>query len=107
MCCPTHPPPSCSPSLWLLQSGAQHQLGALRTALRLGRRVAAGFGGAAATAGALRQLSLLQQLVAALDSLPPSADLAGLRISIGDTAGVDALGTLWLDAEGSQSAWEW
>lgn len=56
--------------------------------------------------GALRQLALLQQLVTALESLPPSADLAGLRISIGDAAGVDALGTVWLDAEGSQAAWE-
>ncbi|KAL4428229.1 hypothetical protein ABPG75_002318 [Micractinium tetrahymenae] len=88
------------------QSGAQHQLGALRTALRLGRRIAAGFGGGAAAAGALRQLSLLRRLVAALDALPQSVDLAGLKITIGDSSGVDGLGTVWLDAEASQAAWE-
>ena len=89
-----------------LQSGAQIQLSALRTALRLGRRVVPGFGEPQASAGVLQQLPLLQRLVATLDALPASIDLAGLKVTIGGQAsGVDALGTVWLAADGSQEAW--
>lgn len=88
-----------------LQASAAQQLAAVRTALRLGRRVAAGFGEPAASWGVLQQLPLLQQLAAALDALESGADLAGLRVTIGQAYGVDALGTIWLAADGSQADW--
>ena len=55
----------------------------------------------------LQQLPLLQQLVAALDALPPGApDLGGLRLTVGGQSyGVDALGTVWLAADGSTADW--
>jgi hypothetical protein len=87
------------------QAGAQHSLGALRAALRLGRGVTAGFGGAAASGGALRQLDLLRRLVAALDSLPPGQDLSGLQLMVGLGSGVDALGTVWLAEDASLEEW--
>lgn len=101
-------PPRCLPLRLpaYLQSSAQHQLGALRTALRLGRRITAGFGEPSASAGVVQQLTLLQRLVAALDALPLGLDLSGLRVTIGEANGVDALGTVWLAAEGSQEAWQ-
>lgn len=89
----------------LVQASAAQQLGALRTVLRLGRRVTAGFGEPAASAGTLQQLPLLQRLVAALDALPPGVDLAGCTVMIGRANGTDALGTIWLEDEGSQEAW--
>lgn len=61
-------------------ASAQQQLGALRTALRMGRRVTAAFAEPAASGGAAAQLPLLQRLVKTLDGLGTGLDLGGLTI---------------------------
>lgn len=96
----SNPPPSCP-----VQASAQQRMGALRTALRLGRHLTVSFGEPAASGGVGAQQPLVQQLVAAVDSLPASADLAGLTVMIGAANGVDALGTIWLAADGSEAGW--
>lgn len=77
----------------------------MRTALRLGRHLTLSFGEPAASGGVGAQLPLVQRLVAAVDSLPASADLAGLTVMIGAANGVDELGTIWLAADGSEAGW--
>ncbi|PRW44463.1 T-cell activation mitochondrial [Chlorella sorokiniana] len=87
------------------QASAQQRMGALRTALRLGCHLTVSFGEPAASGGVGAQLPLVQRLVAAVDSLPPNADLAGLTVMIGAANGVDALGTVWLAVDGSEAGW--
>lgn len=87
------------------QAGPRQQLGALRTALRLGRGVTLAFAEPAASAGVVAQLTAAQQLAAALDALS-AVDLRGLRVMVGEAYGVDALGNVWLHADDSAAAWQ-
>jgi hypothetical protein len=51
-----------------------------------------------------RNLALPVQLVAVLDGLP-DLDVSGLKVTVGEAYGVDALGAIWLHAGDSQQAW--
>jgi hypothetical protein len=75
--------------------------------MRLAKGVVAGFGGPeAARPPAARQLALLQQLAALLDRVEQG--LAGCHVLLGGHTGIDAGGTLWLDAgdpDGCAARW--
>lgn len=86
------------------QGGPRHQLGAIRTALRLTRGVIVPIGGQAAGGGPLEQLPQVLQLSRVLEGLP-GLDVSGLRVGVGQGYGVDALGTVWLLGGGHAEAW--
>jgi hypothetical protein len=82
-----------------VQSSSNLPLSALRTSLRLAHNVSVGFGHVGS------QLPLLQQLVAALNSLPAGTDLSGLELMLGQYSGVDLLGRVLLAEAGDQEEW--
>ena len=79
----------------------------IRGAMRLARGVVAGFGGAAAALPGDKKVALLHALARVLDALSDEGiEVAGAHVMFGARTGLDARGTLWLDAaEADPEAW--
>ncbi|KAK9833576.1 hypothetical protein WJX81_007838 [Elliptochloris bilobata] len=88
----------------LQQMTAAQELGAVRTALRVGRGVTVAFGGCVLGLAPHERVELLQRLAKALDSAQ-GARLRGVQVLLGEGYGVDNLGRLCLDASDHALLW--